>query len=186
MRSARPHPDARQRSRRWVAALQSLPALLCGLVFTNALFPCAPAAAEHFGDGVVARFRIRPRLPVVNHATKFRAKADDDPRAFWWQDWECEDCTYHWHFGDGTQANGRVVYHTYTEVAEDVKVTLKVRDGDGPGDTVTITKYIAVVEPLEESPEDDKAPVWRVRIHLSPLTGQFEVIRELEGEGIND
>jgi PKD repeat protein len=49
--------------------------------------------------------------------------------------------TYRWDFGDGHQANGEIVTHSYAKAGRYV-VSLTVRDGNGGMDRIQLTQQV--------------------------------------------
>jgi PKD repeat protein len=91
---------------------------------------------------------------VAGHGLTLDANASYDPSG--------NTLTYHWDFGDGMQANGIAVTHTYTRTGTyDLKLTVSSADG-----TLAITKVIDVViqptsynNPYASEPQNGVPPV---------------------------
>ena len=91
---------------------------------------------------------------VAGHGLTLDAKASYDPSG--------NTLTYHWDFGDGMQANGIAVTHTYTKTGTyDLKLTVSSTVG-----TLAITKVIEVVmqptsynNPYARFPQNGVPPV---------------------------
>lgn len=87
-------------------------------------------------DGPVARFDVAPDRPSATAPVRFNASDSvvDRPAA------------YEWAFGDGTNATGRAVAHTY-ESPGNYTVELTVTDAEGRTNTTTRTVTVAAAAP---------------------------------------
>jgi PKD repeat protein len=84
-------------------------------------------------------FNWTPTNPEVNAAVRFDASLTSDEGA------ACFDaCSYHWDFGDGSTATGRVVTHTFT-AARTYTVTLNVTDAAGTSASIAHSVVVAPV-----------------------------------------
>jgi len=97
----------------------------------------------------VTRFTWRPTEPVVGQTVVFDASASYDPASLSAK----EVISWHWEFGDGTQAEGQVVEHVYM-VPGTYAVTLTVTDDDGA--TATSQHPIIVALPSPPCPPVSK------------------------------
>ncbi|MEY7852195.1 glycosyl hydrolase family 18 protein [Natrarchaeobius sp. A-rgal3] len=79
-------------------------------------------------DGPTARFTVSDQFPDPGDEIEFDA-ADSDG--------EIE--SYEWEFGDGTEASGEVVTHTFEEGQYDVTLTVENADGETDTDSIRIT-----------------------------------------------
>ena len=91
----------------------------------------ATAIIEVLNPPPVAQFSYTPQEPIVGQDVRFSAGTSYDPAAV-----EMKTvATYHWDFGDGSEAIGMIVEHRYVIPAE-YTVTLTVTDDDGAEGTV--------------------------------------------------
>lgn len=87
--------------------------------------------------------------------------------------------SYHWRFGDGTEAKGAFVDHTYTQ-SGDYTVTLRVRDTGGAEDTSRRDVPVSKPEPGhthgddEGDPEPQDLPDDYHYLDRGPVTPSFE------------
>ena len=76
----------------------------------------------------IANFTYSPEKPVINQTIIFNASLSNDP--------DGNITLYEWDFGDGSNATGVIVNHSYLN-AGNYTVTLKVTDNGGAENTIT-------------------------------------------------
>jgi len=86
----------------------------------------------------VASFIYSPEKPVVNQTVTFNASSSYDP--------DGTIVSYVWNFGDGFNATGKVVKHSYLANGTYL-VNLTVTDTDGAADTMTKPVIVHVSQP---------------------------------------
>jgi len=99
----------------------------------------------------IASFTYSPENPIVNQTITFNASPSYDPDGF--------ITNYKWDFGDGTNATGKIVTHSYSAKGA-YKVTLTVTDNNGTKDTATQNISVDITGLLFEDTFDNGLDNW--------------------------
>ena len=86
----------------------------------------------------IAQLTISPLIPHPGFPAEFNAEGSHDPND--------PIMSYHWEFGDGTEATGPVVSHTYPEAGE-YTITLILTDSKGGETCLTRDVQVALTTP---------------------------------------
>jgi len=86
----------------------------------------------------IVRLTITPTIPHPGFPAEFNAEGSTDPND--------PIVSYHWEFGDGTEATGSVVVHTYPEPGE-YTITLILTDSKGGQTRLTHDVQVALTAP---------------------------------------
>ena len=99
----------------------------------------------------IASFTYSPENPIVNQTITFNASPSYDPDGF--------ITNYKWDFGDGTNATGKIVTHSYSANGT-YEVTLIVTDNNGTKDTATQNISVGITGLLFEDTFDSGLDNW--------------------------